>query len=207
MKKIKTVFALMSAFMFVALTTNAQKGTLQMNLNYNYGIPSGSFNSDLISNGSPRGGRGSIMYNFTDHLSAGLESGYQDFYQKYPRDLYHLSNSQDVSAVLSNSIQTTPLLIKAKYALTNNSGVKPYVSLAAGANMINFRQYFGEFSNTQTSTGFLAQGGLGVMIPFSKSGHSGINIGASYDYAPYNKNGYTNLNTINLQAGVIFPIH
>ena len=197
----------MSAFLLVSITTNAQKGTLQMNLNYNYGVPTGSFNSDLISKGSPRGGRGSIMYNFTNRLAAGLESGYQDFYQKYPRDLYHLSNSQDISAVLSNSIQTTPILVKAKYALKNSTGIKPYVSLAAGANTINFRQYLGEFGSTQTSTGFLAQGGLGVVIPFSKSGQSGINIGASYDYAPYNKNGYDNLNTINLQAGIIFPIH
>ncbi|MEO8110328.1 MAG: OmpW family outer membrane protein [Ginsengibacter sp.] len=207
MKNIKIAFFAFGAFMLLSLNTSAQKGTLQLNLNYNYGSPLGSFNSDLVSDGSPRGGRGSVMYSFTNRLSAGLESGFQDYYQKYPRDLYHFPNSQEVSAVLTNSIQTTPLLLKAKYFLLPSSAVKPYVSVGAGANLVDFKQYFGEFGSGQTNFGFLAQGGLGVMIPFKKDGKSGINIGASYEYAPYKKNGYANLNTMNLQAGVVFPIH
>ncbi|MEP7230398.1 MAG: outer membrane beta-barrel protein [Ginsengibacter sp.] len=207
MKNIKTVLFTISTFMLLSLAASAQKGALQMNLNYNYGIPSGSFNSDLVSNSSPRGARGSIMYSFTDRLSAGIESGYQDYYQKYPRDLYHLPNSQDVSAVLTNSIQNTPFLLKARYSLLPNAPVKPYVSVGAGANMINFKQYLGEFGSAHSNVGFLAQGGLGVIIPFRKNGSSGINIGASYEYAPYKKNGYDNLNTIDLQAGVVFLIH
>jgi len=191
----------------MTLSASAQKGSFQMNLNYNYVIPSGSFKNQLVKDNSPRGGRGSIMYFFTDGLSAGLESGYQDHYQKYPRDLYRLSGSQDVSAVISNSIQTTPFVLKAKYFLLPAAAVKPYVSLGAGANMIDFKQYLGEFGSSQTSIGFLAQGGVGVMIPFNKYGSTGINVGASYDYAPDPKKGYDNLNTINLQAGVVFPIH
>ena len=147
------------------------------------------------------------MYSLTDRLSAGFESGYQDYYQKYPRETYKLSNSQEVSAVLTNSIQTTPLLLKAKYFLLPTGVVKPYVSLGAGANIISFRQYLGEFGSGPTSVGFLGQGGLGVMIPFNKYGGSGINVGGSYEYAPYKKNGYDNLNSINLHAGVVFPIN
>ena len=207
MKNIKTIFIVISTFMLLSLTTSAQKGTLQMNLNYNYGIPSGAFKNDLVKNNSPRGGRGSIMYSFSDRLSAGVESGYQDYYQKYPRDLYPLSSSQDVSAVITNSIQATPFLLKGKYFLLPAASVKPYVSLGAGANLISFKQYLGEFSSGRSSVGFLAQGGLGIMIPFKKYGSSGINLGASYEYAPYTKNGYDNLNSMNLQAGVTFPIH
>lgn len=205
MKKIKIIFSGIVALVLFALPASAQKGTVQMSLNYNYGIPTGAFKSGLVSDGSPRGGRGSVLYSFTDRLSAGLESGYQDYYQKYPRDMYHFS-SQDVSAVLSNSIQTSPVILKAKYSLLPTGTIKPYVSLGAGANLINFRQYFGQFGSSQSNIGFLAQGGLGVTIPFKKYGSSGINLGAAYEYAPYNKNGYDNLNTINLQAGVVFPI-
>ncbi len=207
MKNIKTVLFAISALMLLSLAASAQKGTLQLNLNYNYGMPLGAFKSDLVNDNSPRGGRGSIMYSFNNRLSAGLESGYQDYYQKYPRNLYPLSNSQDVSAVLSNSIQMTPVLLKAKYFLLPTGPVKPYVSLGAGANMIDFKQYLGEFGSGSTSVGFLAQGGVGVMIPFNKYGKSGITLGASYEYAPYKKNGYDNLNTMNLYAGVIFPMH
>lgn len=207
MKNIKIIFIEISALMLLSLTASAQKGALQMNLNYNYGIPSGAFKSDLIKDNSPRGARGSIMYSLSDRLSTGLESGYQDYYQKYPRKLYRLSNSQDVSAVVTNSIQTAPLLLKVKYFFLPTAAVKPYFSLGAGANVISFKQYLGEFSSGSTNVGFLAQSGFGLMMPFSKFGDSGVNLGAAYEYSPYTKNGYDNLNTINLHAGVVFPIH
>jgi outer membrane protein W len=205
MKNIITVILAVSAFI-LSLAANAQKGTLQLNLSYNYSMPAGAFKSDLVNDNSPRGGRGSIMYSFSNRLSAGLESGYQDYYQKYSRELYALPGSQDVSAVLSNSIQTTPVLLKAQYFLLPTAAVKPYVSVGAGANLVNFRQYLGEFGSSSASVAFLAHGGAGVMVPFSQRRTTGVTIGASYEYAPYNKNGYHNLNTINLHAGVVFPL-
>lgn len=206
MKNLKTVFLAVSALMLLSFAANAQKGALQLNLSYNYSMPSGAFKSDLVNDNSPRGGRGSVMYLFSNRLSAGLESGYQDYYQKYARQVYPLSGTQDVSAVLTNSIQTTPLLVKAQYYLLPKATVKPYVSIGAGANLIDFKQYLGEFGSSSTSVGFLAQGGAGVLIPFSTHGGPGATVGASYEYAPYDKNGYHNLNTINLHAGVVFPL-
>jgi outer membrane protein W len=205
MKKIK-LLAVMCVFMCFALSANAQQGSLKFGLNYNYSFPISGFKNDLISNNSPRGFMGELMYSFNDKLAGGLLFGFQDYYQKYPRAIYHLSKTQDISAVLSNSVQTTPVLLKAKYFLTPSSFIKPYVSLAAGANLIDFKQYFGEFGNSSTSVGFRAQGGLGLLIPFKKTSGSGINIGASYDYAPYKKNGYKDLNSVNLQAGVVIEL-
>lgn len=200
--------AVMSICMFFTLPAAAQKGTLQFNINYNYSIPVSGFKSDLISNNSSRGATGGLMYSFTDKLSGGLSVGYQDYYQKYARAIYPLSKTQDISAVLSNSIQTTPFLLKAKYALlSNNSFIVPYVSLGAGANAIDFKQYFGEFGSGQTNVGFLAQGGLGLMIPFRKFSASGVNIGGTYNYAPYKKFGYNDLNSVNFQAGLVVNLH
>jgi len=206
MKNIRTILVVFSAFMVLSTIANAQKGTLKFNLDYNYSIPSGSFKSDLVKNNSARGVRGGIMYSFTDRLSAGLETGFQDYYQKYPRDIYKSGNSQDISAVLTNSIQTTPFLLKGKYSLLAGSMIKPYVSVGAGANLIDFKQYYGEFANSQTNVGFLAQGGVGVTIPFGKVSASGIDLGATYDFAPYKKYGYHDLNSVNLKAGVHFRI-
>lgn len=184
----------------------AQKGTLKLDINYNYSLPAGSFKSDLVSNNSPRGFMGGFFYSFSDKLSAGLAFGYQDFYQKYPRAVYSINKTQNISAVLSNSIQQTPLLIKAKYFPLASPYLKPYISLGAGANVIQFDQYLGEFNSGQTSVGFRAQGALGLMIPFSRSSSSGLNLGANYDYAPYNKLGYSDLNSISFQAGAIFNL-
>ncbi|MEO8961349.1 MAG: OmpW family outer membrane protein [Ginsengibacter sp.] len=191
---------------FLAQSSTAQKNPLTLELNYNYSMPISGFKSDLVSNNSPRGFRGSLMYPFSNKLAAGVQFGFQDYYQKYPRDIYHSGPNQDISAVISNSIQTTPLILKAKYYPLSNSYVKPYISAGAGGNLINFKQYFGEFGNTQTNIGFVAQAGVGIMIPFKKMSTSGIYLGGTYDYAPYAKNGYKDLSSVNLQAGISFEI-
>lgn len=165
-------------------------------------MPVSGFNSDVVSNNSPRGFMGALMYSFSDKLYAGLGFGFQDYYQKYPRQLYTIGKSQTVSAVLSNSIQTTLVLLKAKYFPLATSFLKPYVSVSAGANVIDFNQYLGEFGSGQTNVVFRAQGGIGLLIPFTKFSSSGINLGATYDYAPYKKFGYNDLSTINIQGGV-----
>ena len=188
--------------MFISQSVSAQKNTFKLNIDYNYSLPVGGFKSDIVNDNSPRGFMGSLMYTFSDKISAGLGFGFQDYYQRYPRALYPLGKTQEVSAVLTNSIQTTPVLLKAEYFPLTGAYLKPYVSLGAGASIIDFNQYFGEFGSSQTNTGFIAQGGLGLMIPFTKFSASGFNVGANYNYAPYNENGYHDLSNVNFQAGV-----
>lgn len=206
MKKIKTMFAAVCSLLFITISAKAQDGKLKLHLNYNYSIPVGNFKSDLVSNTSPRGFNGSLLYTFNNKWEGGLSVGYQDYYQKYGRTVYALSKTQDVSAVLSNSIQTTPVLLTARFFPLNSTLVKPYISAGAGVSIIDFRQYLGEFGSEQTSGGFLAQGGLGVAIPFGRLKTSGVEIGANYDYSPYNKYNYNDLNTVNAHAGVFFQI-
>ena len=207
MKNSKIAVAAISLLMFFSLPAFAQKGDLKFDINYNYSVPGSQFKSDLVHNNSPRGLKAGLMYSFNDKLAAGLSLGFQDYYEKYPRATYSLGKTQDISAVLTNSIQTTPILLKARYnPLPSNTFLKPYISIAAGTNIVDFKQYFGEFSSGHTSAGFMAEGGLGVMIPFKKSGASGINLGAAYNYAPYNKDGYHDLNSVNFHAGITFRI-
>ena len=206
MKKIKIMFVAFCSLLFTTISAEAQDGRLKLHLNYNYSVPTGGFNSDLVSNSSPRGFNGSLMYTFNNNWEGGLSVGYQDYYQKYGRTVYALSKTQDLSAVVSNSIQTTPVLLTARFFPLNSPFVKPYISAGAGINIIDFRQYLGEFGSEQTNAGFLAQGGLGVTIPFGKLKTSGVEIGGNYDYFPYNKYGYNDLNTVNAHAGVFFQI-
>lgn len=201
MKKFKFILVTIG-IICISRSASAQKNTLSLDLNYNYSIPTGSFKSDLISNNSPRGFMGGLMYSFSDKISAGLGFGFQDYYQKYPRELYSLGKSQQVSAVLTNSLQTIPILLQAKYYPFSEGYLKPYVSLGAGANVVDFNQYLGEFGNSKSNVAFRAQGGVGLTIPFKKYSSSGINLGANYDYSPYNMNGYHDLNNFNFLAGV-----
>ena len=208
MKKVKNSIVVAVLLMGFAFSAQAQKGQLKLDLNYNYSLPLGSFKNDIISKGSFAGATGSLQYFITNKLAVGLGSGYQYFEEKYPRALYSLSKTQTVSAVLSNSIETTPLIAKATFLpLANQGFVQPYLTAGAGASFVNYNQYLGEFSSTQkNSAAFMAQAGAGVMIPFGKLSASGFRLGADYSYIPYKNFGYSNLNTLNFHAGVFFPL-
>ena len=153
-------------------------GKLKLHLNYNYSIPTGGFNTDLVSNSSPRGFTGRLLYTFNNKWAGGISLGYQDYYQKYGRTIYSLSKTQDVSAVLSNSIQMTPVMLNVRFTPFKNTSITPYISAGAGVNIVDFRQYLGEFGSEQTSGAFIAQGGLGITIPFGKLKTAGIDVGA-----------------------------
>lgn len=206
MKNIKIITVWALTLVLLSMSATAQQGSVKLDLNYNYGIPVGKFKSDLVNNNSPRGFIAALMYEFNSKLKAGLAFGHQDYYQKYPRSVYPLSKTQDVSAVLTNSIQTTPFLLEAKYSPLDNSFVKPYILAGAGLNIVDFKQYLGEFGSGQTNGTFMAQGGLGVLFPFRKFENTGIDIGANYNLSPYKKLSYYNLNSVNVYAGITFNI-
>ncbi len=188
----------------MGLTAHAQESKVNLNINYNYSFPVSHFNSDLVSNASSRGFTGNLMYELNPKLSVGLGVGYQDYYQKYPRQNYKLGQSQEVSAVLSNSIQMVPVMARIAYEPlgSSDSRVQPYISLAAGANFVNNDQYLGQFGSGNTSTGFRGAAGLGAKIPLGKTSRWGIDAGGTYDYAPYTKFGYKDLNTVNVHGGL-----
>ena len=209
MKKTGYISAFVVLFVIAATSANAQqKGMLKLDLNYNYSIPLGSFKNDIINNGSPRGVTGALMYGINEKWSAGVQFGYQDYYQKYPRAIYKTGDNEETSAVLTNSIQSMPLLAKGTFKPLGGSGsfIQPYISAGAGVSLIDFKQYLGEFGSSSTSGAFTAQAGAGIMMPFSKGGASGFSIGADYNYVSYNKFGYSNMNNLSLRAGVHFPL-
>ena len=208
MKTIKNSIAVAVLLLACTCTTYAQKGELKFDLNYNYSLPLGSFKNDIISKGSPSGVTGSLQYYINNRWAVGLGSGFQYYEEKNPRALYSVSKTQTVSAVLSNSIDATPVIAKATFKpLADKGFVQPYITAGVGASIVNYNQYLGEFTNTsKNSASFTAQAGAGVMIPFGRLSQSGVQIGADYSYIPYNNFGYKNLNTLNLHAGIFIPL-
>lgn len=181
----------------------------KLQLGYNISAPLGSFKNDYISNTSFRGGVGELSYTVNPKVSIGLASGYQDYYQKYGREVYHTQGNELVSAVISNSMQVVPVLLKGTFSPMGNStsSIKPYLSAGAGLNLVNYRQYLGEFPSSDASGVFAAQAGLGVLVPFNKTNsETGFKLGGTYNYAAYNKNGISNLNSVGLNAGVVFNL-
>ncbi len=184
----------------------AQK-SLRLNLDYSYGIPLGGLKNDIISNGSARGFGGDLMYQINNQWGAGFSVGFQDFYQKYPRALYKTGDNETTSAVLSNSVQVMPILLKGQYNFAKKpSRIQPYISLGAGLGLVDFTQYLGEFAGQDNAGSFMVQGGAGVAVPFSKTGLSGLRIGGDYNFISYKQNGFGNLESVSLKAGLYFPL-
>lgn len=202
----KLIKILMAAPLLLLLSTgvNAQQGRFKVELNYTVGLPAGKL-KDVANNTSWRGGEIAFMYGVTDPLSVGLAIGTQDFYQKYPRTVIH-SEGQDVSAVVSNSIQTMPVMAKASMKLAPMGPVQPFVSLAAGGNFIQYRKFYGEFVDSRYKFGFAAQPSVGVHVPFSRTSGAGFHIAAGFNYMPFKYNEVDGLHHGIIKAGISVPL-
>ncbi len=203
MKHKKIFISLLAALFTVAV--QAQKGTTKLNIGYNVAVPTGSFKDNLDA-ASYRGFQGSVLYGVTDKLSVGAATGFQDFYQKHPRQVYKLSDGSDISAVVTNSIQTIPILAQAKYTFNPSGIVQPFTALGVGGNLITYNQMLGEFGNSQAKFGFAARPEAGVYVPFKKGGETGFTLGASYNIMPFKELGFKNLNSLGINAGVSIPL-
>jgi hypothetical protein len=178
---------------------------IQFKIGYNTGMPVGAF-KDFMAKNSFRGFLGELSYPVNDRLKVGLGVSFNDYYEKLPRQLYETKEGT-ISAVVSNSIQTTPVLFKANYELTQGNFIRPYIGVGAGFNFIGYSQYLGEFGEKKTSFKPAAAAAAGLNIPFNKETRaSGINLGAHFNYMPYKKYGIKNLNNWGLHAGVFFPL-
>lgn len=178
---------------------------LKFNLGVNSGMPVGKF-ADFMGRNSFRGFHGGVNYLVTERLSVGLGVAYNDYYEKHPRRIYQ-SSEGTVSAVVTNSVQTTPIMIKAAYDLTGQGWIRPYAGVGAGFNLINYRQYLGEFADGRNAFKPAFAADAGVNIPFNKTTRSaGINMGANFNFMPFDFDGLDNLNNWGLHLGVFFPM-
>jgi opacity protein-like surface antigen len=202
MKKNLSIIMMLLAMAF-AFDTQAQQ-RLNMELGYSINHPTGSL-KDEVSKTSFRGFTGGISYDVTEKLGIGLGVTYSDFYEKYPRQVYQTPEGA-VSAVVSNSIQVMPIVAKAKYHFGNAGTVRPYVAAGAGMNLVNYDRFYGEFASSQTAIKPALTGEAGIKIPLGYSKQSGLNIGAHYNYLPFNYNGIKNLNSVGAHISVFFPL-
>lgn len=202
MKNGKIIFSIIFLFSFVL--AQAQQEQTSLDLSYNFALPVNSF-KNVVSATSPRGFQATLLHKLSDKISVGLGTGFQDFYQKNPRQLYKFSDGSDVSAVTTYSIQTIPLLAEVKYNFTPGATIQPYAALGAGGNFISYNHLFGEFGNQISKFGFAARPEAGVYIPL-KNGSTGITVGASYNIMPFKQDGLTNLNNLGIHAGITIPL-
>ncbi len=183
----------------------AQKSP-QLTIGYHAALPAGDFKNSMGKN-SFRGFNAALSFPVSRQLRLGAEVTYNDFYEKLGRQVVS-GKDGDISAVITNSIQTTPILFRAEYTLLPDATIRPYIGAGAGFNIISYTQYLGEFTGSEKASFKPAlSAGAGLNIPFNKlTAASGIKLGANYNYMPFKYEGLTNLNNWGIHAGVYFPL-
>jgi hypothetical protein len=195
---------LLFTLLFGSAVAYSQKGTVKLDAAYKAAVPLGNF-KNLITETSGRGWEAAVLYSVTDAASVGLQTGFQDFYQKYDRQVFHGQGSA-LSAVVTNSVQVIPLLLKGKYLLTQNSTVQPFAALGVGAALVQYRKYYGQFADSRSKVGFAAQPELGVYMPVGRYKRAGVQVAATYNYLPYKANDADGLHHAAIKAGVVIPM-
>lgn len=203
MKQLKQKLAFVS-LMLLCLGASSQQRSLKLDVNYKAAMPVGNF-KNLTDKASFNGWEAAIMYGVTDQVSIGVQTGFQDFYQKYGRQVFH-SGGRDLSAVISNSVQVMPLLLKGKYTFTQSRMVQPFVGLGVGGNLVQYTKYYGQFTDARSKFGFMAQPEIGLHMPVGKTKRAGVHIAAAYNYAPFTYNDADGLDHTSLKAGVSIPL-
>jgi hypothetical protein len=203
MKNLKIFLLFMIGFAGIT-SVKAQKGVTKIAVNYSAAFPTSSF-KDLVSDPSFRGFDFKIMHGVSDKISVGLTSGFQDFYQKYPRQVYKLPDGSDISAVVSNSVQTVPVLATVHYNFSPTKRIQPFAGLGVGGDIVLYRQYLGEFPDNKNKFAFQAQPKAGVYFPFRAGGPTGLVLTGYYNIIPFSYSGTTNLNNFGVSLGISFP--
>ncbi|MES2004472.1 MAG: outer membrane beta-barrel protein [Bacteroidota bacterium] len=206
------ITSLLLLFLLPASSLLAQQGEVKVNLGYTIGLPLGDFKTNYIPNASPRGFMGDLSYGINNRWAIGLGFGYQDFYHQYDRTVYDLASNKQISAVLTNSIQTVPLIAKVSFTPMQGTVhlIQPYLSAGAGISLLTFHQYLGEFSadDNRTKAKFTAMADAGFIVPFHKRDtNTGFQLGVSYNYTRFGQPDAANLNTVGIHAGLVFQLH
>jgi hypothetical protein len=181
-----------------------QQGSWKFTPSYSVAVPVGDF-KNLVSETSIRGWNAEAMYGITDQVSLGVSGGFQDFYQRYPREVLHGGGS-DISAVITNSVQVIPIMLKGRYFISNEGVLQPFASLAAGGNIIQYQKYYGQFVEGKTKFGFAAQPEIGAYVPLGAMKRIGLNISGAYNIMPFKYNDANGLSNIAFKAGLSIPL-
>lgn len=149
-------------------------------------IPTGAFSSNYIDKTTLQNYSIALDWIFQKPVSIGLEVGKTSFSQKLPRAMYEL-DGQDVSAVQTRTIGLMPIQgVVSYYFAGTNALIRPYVQLAAGADLLDYTLYYGNLANQQQTVKFTYGAAAGAKFLFKKDGNFGADLRVKYNQTSLN---------------------
>ncbi|MPR36509.1 opacity family porin [Salmonirosea aquatica] len=149
-------------------------------------IPMGPFSDAYIDKSTIKNYSLALDWIFQKPVSIGVEVGKTFFSQKMPRALYNLGG-QEVSAVQTRTLDMMPIQGVASYYFAGtNAPIRPYVQLAAGANLLDYTLYYGNLANQQQSVKLTYGAAAGAKFLFKKDGNFGADVRVKYNQTSLN---------------------
>jgi outer membrane protein len=157
---------------------------------------------EFISKASWRGILVEYRAAVNENLYAGLDAGWNVFYEKKDYDTYTL-DTRSLSGIQYRYQNSVPLLASADYQITSGSPLKPYLGLGIGTiyseRAIDMNLYRWE----ETTWQFALKGELGVLYDFSF--HSSLKFAAKF-YNGFKTETLDNQGYFSLSLGMLWSL-
>lgn len=184
------------------IKTYAQPGGL-LSFDWIIGVPTGTMNSDFISETSTRGFNMEYRYLFNSPISVGGGFSWQGFSQKYDRSTY----SFDAGAITStriNYLYTFPIYMNVHYYPMKTDYIFPFIGINAGLFHIDKQDQIGSYYIQDEMWTFGIMPEIGAIFKLDPYSGFGISVKAKYNYIFYNEGKYNDLSQLNIYIGATF---
>lgn len=206
MRSIKNWILIIAGCLGIQAASAQVRPPLSVNLDYSVAQPFGAL-KDYTNKTSARGWKAGIQYMLNDQLAVGLKTGFQDFYERSPREVYP-TKSGDISAVQTRTLQTIPILATVQYQFTRpDATVIPYANLGVGVANMNYEKYWGQFVDSHNTWQFQVSPEVGINIPFGRTSPLLFNASVQYNYSPYKYAEITNFSSVQGNIGLRLHIN
>jgi outer membrane protein with beta-barrel domain len=173
----KKIFPLL-LFIFCAPQLFAQHGS-SFGLTYSISFPMGDLH-DYTTKTSFRGFEMEYNYHIQPHISLGVETGWNTFYERVEKKTY-TDGTASITGVQYRYTNAVPILATGRYIKTGSGKAEPFVGLGIGTLYVDRATDFGLYRISSDAWQFCVRPELGVILK-SGRGVAGL-ISAKYYYA------------------------
>ena len=170
-------------------------------LTYSVGVPMGDL-KDYIGQTSFRGANMEFYWHVKPTLDAGMEVGWNVFYEKKDRATY-TQGTESINGVQYRYTNAVPLIAGLRWRKSGDK-IDPYLGIGIGASSVNRSTDFGLYRIYTNTWQFCVRPEAGLI--YHLGGGTGLTLGAKY-YANMGNDELDAQSYVAIQAGFVFSLH
>lgn len=170
-------------------------------IQYQIGFPMGDL-GDYISKASFRGVSVEYQGYINDNVSAGVEAGWNVFYERKEYDTY-TSGNESISGIQYRYSNHIPILVTGEYSFRPGESVNPYANLGLGTIYSRRNTDMGTFTLKEEAWHFALKPEIGVI--YDMNFNTGFKLGLKY-YTGFGAGDLETQSYLAISAGLIFKL-